>query len=85
MLDRSKTRLAFTERISCGERDCEEEYAQMIETIGRICPTVRTWVGHTNCFEERLAKRVPKKSPNPASLLDLGCRPSLKKASVLHP
>ncbi|HET6841774.1 MAG TPA: Abi family protein [Candidatus Angelobacter sp.] len=57
-----RNRIAHHERIL--GRDLEKDYAALLETIGWVSPDVREWVRETNCFEERFAKRIPKK-PKP--------------------
>jgi hypothetical protein len=53
----------------CGKRHLRQDYADILETIGWINPTVRSWVESINCCEERFAKPLPKKpKPTPTAL-----------------
>jgi hypothetical protein len=56
-----RNRIAHHERITCGKRNPESDYASILGTIGWISPTARAWVESTNCFPRRLAKRIPRK------------------------
>ncbi len=58
-----RNRIAHHERIIY-KRNPEKDYVELLETIGWISQDVSAWVEHTNCFQERLARRVPKK-PEP--------------------
>jgi Abi-like protein len=55
-----RNRIAHHERIIY-KRDLEKDYADLMETIGWISPHVRNWIQQTNCFQERFARRIPKK------------------------
>jgi hypothetical protein len=55
-----RNRIAHHERIIY-KRNPEKDYADLLETIGWVSQDFRAWVEHTNCFAERLAKRIPKK------------------------
>ncbi len=56
-----RNRIAHHERITCGKRDLEKDYRELLETIGWMSPTVRRWVESTNCFPTRFAKKLPKR------------------------
>ncbi len=56
-----RNRIAHHERITCGKRDVEKDYAELLETIGWLSKPMRCWVEGTNCFPERFAKKLPKK------------------------
>jgi hypothetical protein len=43
-------------------RDVQRDYTNLLETIGWISPTVRSWIESSSCFEERFAKRIPKRT-----------------------
>jgi len=47
------------------KRNVEQDYAQLIETVGWLSPTLRRWVEHHNDFPEVYARRIPKE-PKPA-------------------
>lgn len=55
-----RNRIAHHERI-LGKRDLRQDYADLLETIGWISKDIEAWVKSTNCFEERAAKKLPKK------------------------
>jgi hypothetical protein len=42
-------------------RDVRQDYADLLETVGWISPTLRSWIEDTNCFEERVAKKLAKR------------------------
>lgn len=42
-------------------RRVDEDYASLMETAGWISPTTRGWIASMNCFQERYARRIPKK------------------------
>jgi Abi-like protein len=42
-------------------RKPEKDYADTLEAIEWLSPTVLAWVKSTNCFEARFAERIPKK------------------------
>ncbi len=56
-----RNRIAHHDRITCGKRDPEKDYAAIMETIGWINKSMRDWILSTNCFRERFDKRLPKK------------------------
>jgi len=60
-----RNRIAHHEKIIGSRRNVRQDYADLLETIGWISNDVRAWVKSTNCFEERAAKKLPKK-PKPA-------------------
>ena len=63
-----RNRIAHHERITCGKRDLQKDYNELLQTIGWINPSMRRWVESTNCFPTRFAKKLPKKptaAPNP--------------------
>jgi hypothetical protein len=60
-----RNRIAHHERLLCGRQHLKQDYADIVETIGWIDPTVRRWVESTNCCQERFTKPLPKK-PKPA-------------------
>jgi hypothetical protein len=43
------------------KRDVQKDYRDILQAIGWISPTVLVWIKSTNCFEARLAERIPKK------------------------
>jgi hypothetical protein len=47
------------------KRKVDQDYADLMETIGWISPTLRRWVEHHNNFPNLYAKRLPQK-PKPA-------------------
>jgi hypothetical protein len=54
-----RNRIAHHERI-VGKRDLLRDYQDLVEAIGWINPTIRAWVEHTNCFEERWKRKLKK-------------------------
>ncbi|HEY5328776.1 MAG TPA: hypothetical protein VIJ79_02730 [Acidobacteriaceae bacterium] len=65
-LDRLKilrNRIAHHE--SLVRRDVQQDYRELLETVGWMSPTVRSWIESTNCFEERYVKRIPKRENIP--------------------
>lgn len=63
-----RNRIAHHERLMCGKRRLRQDYADILETIGWINPTIKSWVESINCCEERFAKPLPKKpKPIPAA------------------
>jgi hypothetical protein len=60
-----RNRIAHHERLMCGRQRLEQDYADIIETIGWINPIVRRWVESTNCCQERFTKPLPRK-PKPS-------------------
>lgn len=56
-----RNRIAHHERI-INKRDLQKDYSELLETIGWVSPIIKAWVEHTNCFQERFAKRIPQKS-----------------------
>lgn len=62
-----RNRIAHHERLICGRQNVTQDYANIIETIGWISPTIKRWVESTNCCQERFTKPLPKK-PKPASV-----------------
>jgi hypothetical protein len=56
-----RNRIAHHERLLCGRQNVRQDYADILEMIGWISPTMRLWVESTNCCEERFAKPLPKK------------------------
>ena len=60
-----RNRIAHHERLMCGRHNLQQDYADALETIGWIVPTIRCWVESTNCCQERFTKPLPKK-PKPA-------------------
>lgn len=59
-----RNRIAHHERLMCGRQHVMQDYADILETIGWINPTIRRWVESTNCCQERFTKPLPKK-PKP--------------------
>jgi phosphoglycolate phosphatase len=59
-----RNRIAHHERLICGRQNVQQDYVDILETIGWINPTVRSWVESVNCCLERFAKPLPKK-PRP--------------------
>jgi hypothetical protein len=59
-----RNRIAHHERITCGKRDVQKDYDQLLQTISWINPTMRRWVESTNCFPARFAKKLPKRPPD---------------------
>jgi hypothetical protein len=55
-----RNRIAHHQRILY-KRDVEKDYADLLEATSWISPQMRKWVEHTNCFQERFEKRIPKK------------------------
>jgi hypothetical protein len=55
-----RNRIAHHERIIY-KRKVDQDYADLLETIGWISPRVRAWVEATNCFPRRYASRIPQK------------------------
>jgi hypothetical protein len=60
-----RNRIAHHERITCGKRNLQRDYDELLQTIGWINPSMRRWVESTNCFPARFAKKLPKKAPKP--------------------
>ncbi len=56
-----RNRIAHHERILF-KRVPQRDYADLLETIQWISPEMKLWIESTNCFKERFAKRIPKKS-----------------------
>jgi hypothetical protein len=56
-----RNRIAHHERLICGRQKVQQDYADILETIGWISPAVRTWVESTNCCQERFTRPLPKK------------------------
>lgn len=54
-----RNRIAHHERI-VGKRDLPQDYRDTLEAIGWISSPIRAWVEHTNCFEERYAKKLTR-------------------------
>jgi hypothetical protein len=42
------------------KKKVEQDYAELMETIGWISPTLRRWVEHHNDFPDVYARRIPK-------------------------
>jgi hypothetical protein len=53
--------IAHHERITCGKRNLQKDYEELLQTIGWINPSMRRWVESTNCFPARFARKLPKK------------------------
>lgn len=64
-----RNRIAHHERITCGKRDPEKDYAGILETIGWLNTRMRDWIESTNCFRERFDKRIPKKPKEAAAVV----------------
>ncbi len=60
-----RIRIAHHERITCGKRNVQKDYDELLQTIGWINPTMRRWVESTNCFPARFAKKLPKRPSDP--------------------
>jgi hypothetical protein len=43
-------------------RDVRQDYTNLLETAGWISYTTQMWIESTNCFEERVAKRLPTRT-----------------------
>jgi len=56
-----RNRIAHHERLICGRQHVQQDYADILETIGWINPTIRGWAESTNCCQERFTKPLPKK------------------------
>jgi hypothetical protein len=56
-----RNRIAHHERITCGKRDVQRDYAEIIQAIGWISKPMRKWAESTNCFPERFMQKLPKK------------------------
>jgi len=56
--------VAHHERLVFDRQKLEQNYDEILETIGWINPTIRLWAESTNCFQMRLNKPLPKK-PKP--------------------
>ena len=56
-----RNRIAHHERLICGRQKVKQDYADIMETIGWVNPTIRQWVESTNCCQERFTKPLPKK------------------------
>ncbi len=54
-----RNRIAHHETLN--RRDVKQDYEHLLETIGWMSPTVRDWVTANSCFEDRYAKRIPKR------------------------
>jgi len=65
-----RNRIAHHERI-LNKRMPEGDYTKLLETIGWMSGDVREWVRETNCFEERFAKRIPKKPKREPEPVDM--------------
>lgn len=50
-----RNRIAHHERITCGKRDVQKDYSELLQTIGWINPSMRRWIESTNCFSARFA------------------------------
>lgn len=61
-----RNRIAHHERLMCGRQHAKQSYADVLETIGWISPTIKSWVESTNCCEERFTKPLVKR-PKPAA------------------
>ncbi len=59
-LKRLRNRIAHHETLI--KRSVDVDYANLMETAGWISPTTRNWIASTNSFQERYAKRIPKKA-----------------------
>jgi hypothetical protein len=59
-----RNRIAHHERLICGRQKVQQDYDDILETIGWINPTIRLWVESTNCCQERFTRPLPKK-PKP--------------------
>jgi hypothetical protein len=57
-----RNRIAHHERITCGKRDTQKDYLEILETVSWLSRPMRLWVESTNCLPERLARRIPKRS-----------------------
>lgn len=70
-----RNRIAHHERLMCGRQLLKQDYANILETIGWIDPTVRRWVESVNCCQERFTRPLPKKPKSaptlPALIFDL--------------
>jgi len=64
-----RNRIAHHERITCGKRDPERDYASIVETIGWISPTIKNWVESTTCFHDRIKEGIPKRPKTPESTM----------------
>lgn len=71
-----RNRIAHHERIIGRTRTLPTEYADTIEAIRWINPTVADWVDSHNNFKEEYAKRFPKKRPQPAPAVAVDPAPS---------
>ena len=60
-----RNRIAHHERLICGRQKVQQDYDDILETIGWVSPTVKLWVESTNCCQERFTRPLPKK-PKPA-------------------
>lgn len=49
------------------KRNNDQDYRDLLETIGWISPTLRRWVEHHSDFPAVKAKRIPKESGGPPS------------------
>ena len=58
-----RNRIAHHQRIIGGKRDLTQDYADLLETIAWISPTVSEWIAATNCFPVRAAKKLRKLNP----------------------
>lgn len=54
-----RNRLAHHETLI--RRRVGDDYSNLLETVGWVSPTTRRWIESTNCFEERFARRIPKR------------------------
>jgi hypothetical protein len=56
-----RNRIAHHERLICGRQNVQQDYVDILETIGWINPIIKHWVESVNCCQERFAKPLPKK------------------------
>lgn len=63
-----RNRIAHHERLICGRQKVQQDYEDILETIGWINPTIREWAESTNCCQERFTKPLPKK-PKPERMV----------------
>jgi hypothetical protein len=76
-----RNRIAHHERI-VGKRDLPQDYRDIIEAIGWVSPTIKGWVQHTNCFQERWEKKLKKtRKPPTADGTAPVAQPSLQRPS----
>ena len=72
-----RNRIAHHERLLCGRQHVMQDYADILETIGWINPTVRFWVESTNCCQERFKRPLPKKPKMAPAVPAQGAKPAL--------